>query len=84
MKFERLQIKLKERGLREDEARLVADVKNALPAGRFNNIIFESKHRDHIVLQDFVVSSIFYIVIMITIFLMFFSLSATMTSNIYE
>ena len=84
IRYERLQIKMKDTSVREDEIQLVADLKNAMPPELFNKLQFESRFRDHIVLLDFIVSSIFYIVILITLFLMFFSLSATMTSNIYE
>lgn len=71
-------------GPKSIEDNLFMDIKNALPAGFYQKGIFESRHRPHIERMDAIVTALFQFVILITLFLMFFSLNTTMTSNIYE
>lgn len=82
--YERIIIKLKDTGRREDESRVYDEIKNAMSPQNFNGLQFESVHRDHIAKADTVVSNFFDIIIITTLFLSFFSLSSTMSSNLYE
>lgn len=81
--YHRLQVRLKE-GPKVIEDNIFLDIKNAMPYRHYEKSQFESKSRPHIEKLDSIVTVIFQMIILVTIFLMFFSLSTTMSSNIYE
>lgn len=81
--YHRCLIRLKD-GPKSIEDNIFLDIKNAMPYGTYELGWMESRHRPHIEKVDSIITFIFMIIILITIFLMFFSLSTTMSSNIYE
>lgn len=82
--YERVSIKLKSGTTRDDEQRLFNDIKDTVTADQLQLIHFSSKYRDNIEKVDAIISILFDVVIVITMFLCFFSLSSSMSANLYE
>lgn len=82
--FERISLKLKDDATRQQETELFNDIKKTLGNELASNIQFYSKFADSTAEIDQTVSLLFDVVIVITLFLCFFSLSSAMSANLYE
>ncbi len=77
-------MKLKPSATQADEKKLFEDIKKSMPDSLGYMIRYSSKFRDNVERVDNIVSLLFDVVIIITMFLCFFSLSSSMSSNLYE
>ncbi|CDW85019.1 family protein [Stylonychia lemnae] len=84
LKYQRVSIKLNDKATREDEQRLYFEIKRACPGIYSQQIWLASKYRDNVEQVDFIVSSLFNVIIAITMLLCFFSLSSSMSANLYD
>lgn len=60
------------------------EIKNVLPNDLKNDIQFKTEDFETLDLVNSILETVFDIVIAITMFLCFFSLSSSMTANLYE
>lgn len=82
--FDRLIIKMKDGSSNNDQLLLINKFKDLIPDYVTSGINFNSENSETLALVDQIVSLLFDVVIIITMFLCFFSLSSSMTANLFE
>lgn len=82
--YERLVIKMKGSATAEDQQRLIKEFKTNMPDMYVYSISFGAEGSETLEYVDGIVTLLFDIIIIITMFLCFFSLSSSMSANLLE